>query len=100
MLRGGRGGPRSSASPRNRRVGRAKTSFLHHRAELPRRELVLAESQLLALALLTRGRCQDELEDALAHFLVRGAAFGDRAAVDVHVVAHGLEGRRGGCGLW
>src|SRR5215472_10826023 len=69
---------------------------LHHRAELPGREFVLAEAELLALALLARSGVEHELEDALAHVLDGGAAVGDRAAVDVHVVAHALEERRVG----
>src|SRR5215813_7181245 len=63
-------------------------STLHRRAEVPRRELVVAVAIFLAPRFLARRRVEDHLEDALADFLQRGRAVDDLAAVDVHVVLH------------
>src|SRR5205814_8322647 len=59
---------------------------LHHRAELPRHELVLAVAVQLALGLAARRRREHVLEDALADLLDAFGAVDDRAAVEVDVV--------------
>src|SRR6218665_502921 len=69
---------------------------LHHGADLPGDELVLAIAMLLALGLRARGRGQHLLEDALAHGRYRGLAVDDLAAVDVHVLLLPLPQRRVG----
>src|SRR5258708_13920472 len=69
---------------------------LHHRADLPGLELVLAEAELLALGLLAASHVQDQLEDALAAFGHALRAVDDGAAIDVHVVGHALVERRVG----
>src|SRR5579883_3491290 len=66
---------------------------LHHGAELPGRELVVAVAERLALALAARGGGEDELEDALAAGLDRFLAVDDGAAIQIHVVGHALEER-------
>src|SRR6185503_7691898 len=67
---------------------RPRSPDLHHRAELPGRELVVAEAERLALRLLARGRLEDQLEDARADLGDALLAVDDGAAVDVHVVGH------------
>src|SRR5262245_10770247 len=59
---------------------------LHHRAQLPRPELVLAVAMSFALGGLAGGSTQDELEDPLAHLGDIRLAVDDLAAVDVHVL--------------
>src|SRR6185369_17353900 len=58
----------------------------HHRADLPRHELVLAVAVPLALGGLAGRGGEHEAEDALAHLLNGTRAVDDLAAVDVHVL--------------
>src|SRR5260370_39656782 len=60
---------------------------LHHRADDPGRELLLAHPRELALRALTRGDRDHFLEDPAADRLER-RALEDDAAVDVHVLFH------------
>src|SRR5437763_1496295 len=51
--------------------------LLHHRADLPRHEFVLAVAMLLALAVLPGSGGHHQAEDALAHLLHGRAAVDD-----------------------
>src|SRR5450432_4151214 len=88
---------RAAQGSRERRTKRRNTSrpnmriswlerCLHHRAEGPRYELVLAVAVHFALCLAARRGLEHEAEDALAHRVDARAAVDDVAAVDVDVV--------------
>src|SRR5262245_61979054 len=83
---------RSSATAAARATGPSpRLSFrrtLHDRADLPRREFVVAEAQALGLAALTGCDLQHQIEDARAHLLDRALAVQNAAAVEVHVLRH------------
>src|SRR5260221_10931215 len=66
--------------------GRFITLSSHRGAEGPRRELVVAVAELLALGLAARRAIEDQPEEALARLGDRLGAVDDRAAVEVHVV--------------
>src|SRR6185436_9501272 len=59
----------------------------------PRRELVIAIAEELALRLLSRSGLEHELEEPAADLGNRFLAVDDRAAVDVHVLFLVLEER-------
>src|SRR5207244_8648055 len=91
--------PRRPAVPRPTRARwrwRSRTGSLHRRAERPRRELVVAVAELLALRLPARRGVEDQPEEALARLGNRLGAVDDRAAVEVHVVFLVREERRVG----
>ncbi|GAB7540755.1 hypothetical protein CS8_004180 [Cupriavidus sp. 8B] len=52
-------------------------------ADLPRRELLVAQAQQLTLGALAGGRGKDLQEDAFAHALYGGGTVEDLAAADV-----------------
>src|SRR2546421_505614 len=66
----------------------------HCGAKRPRRELVVAVAELLALGLRARRGFEDQPEKALACLGNRLGAVDDRAAVEVHVVFLVREERR------
>src|SRR5262245_44430499 len=83
-------GSRPTAASRAEKRSAFRPTSLHGCAELPGRELLVAEAELLALGLLAARRGKDEVEDPLADLLHRRSAVGDGAAIDIHSVGHAL----------
>ena len=72
------------------------SALLHDCAQVPRNEFVLTVAVQLALALLSRRRGEDQLEEALTHLLDSRRAVDDLAAVDIDVFFLAFPQRRVG----
>src|SRR5438552_19160767 len=59
---------------------------LHHRADAPGDEFLVAEA--LGASMPAGGGLQHQVEDLAADLLYGGFAIGDGAGVDVHIVGH------------
>src|SRR4249920_1457053 len=78
---------------------RASRLPLHRRPKHPRRELVVAVAEDLALGGLAGRGLEDQFEELLAHVLNAGLAVHNDTAVDVHVLFLAVPQRRVGSKL-